>query len=182
MSLTTKDLNSVIYTFKRLNSTHIVSKARVLISALTVALTKHFHTPLTLSTSLVVPLFVFTLFPLFPFYFVVDDRSTSPSVEPSFFHIGLTVCSFSHSQVISSFICSGGKSGAATIQTDNDFHVALEHLLSKPKGRCMVSVEFNLDNMMGFRIQQPVRCTFLSLVFYLSDIVPSLAPLSHGKP
>ncbi|EDR02051.1 uncharacterized protein LACBIDRAFT_332644 [Laccaria bicolor S238N-H82] len=50
----------------------------------------------------------------------------------------------------------GAKSGAATIQTDKDFYVALEHLLSKPKGKCTVSVEFDLDNMMGFRIQQPL--------------------------
>ncbi|KIJ94158.1 hypothetical protein K443DRAFT_110911, partial [Laccaria amethystina LaAM-08-1] len=49
-----------------------------------------------------------------------------------------------------------GKSGAATIQTDDDFHVALEHLLSKPKAKCTVSVEFDLDNMTGFRIQQPL--------------------------
>jgi len=73
-------------------------------------------------------------------------------------------------KVVSSFICSGGKSGAATIQTDDNFHVVLKHLLSKPKAKCTVSVEFDLDNMMGFCIQQPVRCAFL--VFYLSDIVP----------
>ncbi|KIJ96371.1 hypothetical protein K443DRAFT_107389, partial [Laccaria amethystina LaAM-08-1] len=50
----------------------------------------------------------------------------------------------------------GGKSGAATIQTDGDFHVVLQHLLSKPKAKCTVSVEFDLDDMMGFRIQQPL--------------------------
>ena len=75
-------------------------------------------------------------------------------------------------------ICSGGKSGAATIQTDDEFHVTLGHLLSKPKAKCMVSVEFDLDNMTGFRIQQPVRHLFL--FFYLSDIFISLAPFSGG--
>jgi len=70
---------------------------------------------------------------------------------------GLPYVLFLILKVVSSFICSGGKSGAATIQTDDDFHVALQHLLSKPKAKCTVSVEFDLDNMMGFRIQQPVR-------------------------
>jgi len=57
--------------------------------------------------------------------------------------LGLPYVLFLVPKVVFSFICSGVKSGAATIQTDNNFCVALEHLLSKPKAKCTVSVKFD---------------------------------------
>ncbi|KAF8878266.1 hypothetical protein CPB84DRAFT_1688378 [Gymnopilus junonius] len=49
---------------------------------------------------------------------------------------------------------SGGKGGAPSIQTDHQFGIALEALLKKDKTKVQVSVELDLDDMEGFRIQQ----------------------------
>jgi hypothetical protein len=51
---------------------------------------------------------------------------------------------------------SGGKTGASTIENDHDFSVALAALMKKKKDTCGVGVEFDLDNMDGFRIRKRV--------------------------
>jgi hypothetical protein len=60
---------------------------------------------------------------------------------------------------------SGGKTGASTIENDHDFSVALANLMKKKKDACGVGVEFDLDNMEGFRIRK--RVNILSLHFSL---------------
>ncbi|KIK76654.1 hypothetical protein PAXRUDRAFT_18046 [Paxillus rubicundulus Ve08.2h10] len=49
---------------------------------------------------------------------------------------------------------SGGKTGASTIENDHDFEVARTTLLKKRKDTCAVSVEFNINNMDGYRIRK----------------------------
>jgi hypothetical protein len=55
---------------------------------------------------------------------------------------------------------SGGKAGATTINNDRQFSVALAALLKKNKGICQVGVEFDVDEMDGFRIRTRVSWTF----------------------
>jgi hypothetical protein len=53
--------------------------------------------------------------------------------------------------------CSGGKAGATTINNDRQFSVALAALLKRNKAVCQVGVEFDVDEMEGFRIRNRVR-------------------------
>ncbi|KAF8056089.1 hypothetical protein FPV67DRAFT_1432500 [Lyophyllum atratum] len=53
---------------------------------------------------------------------------------------------------------AGGKTGAPTISTDDDFNTVVVELLAKDKKKkslTHVSVEFDVDKMEGFRIKQP---------------------------
>ncbi|KAH7903729.1 hypothetical protein BJ138DRAFT_1120100 [Hygrophoropsis aurantiaca] len=47
---------------------------------------------------------------------------------------------------------SGGKTGATMIENDHDFEVAVAAILKKKKDTCHVNVEFDLDDMDGYRI------------------------------
>ncbi|KAA1475512.1 hypothetical protein DENSPDRAFT_883621 [Dentipellis sp. KUC8613] len=49
---------------------------------------------------------------------------------------------------------NGGKAGALTIETDRDFALAQSALLQKNKKTVAVSVEFDTDQMNGFRIRR----------------------------
>ncbi|KAI1785072.1 hypothetical protein LXA43DRAFT_900555, partial [Ganoderma leucocontextum] len=49
---------------------------------------------------------------------------------------------------------SGGKSGASTIDNDREFQVTRTEILRKHKDSCKVNVEFDLDNMDGFRVRK----------------------------
>jgi hypothetical protein len=62
----------------------------------------------------------------------------------------------------SSLTVSGGKSGAATIDNDHDFSVALSALLKKKKDSCGVGVEFDADAMDGYRIKKRVSFSLFS--------------------
>lgn len=53
------------------------------------------------------------------------------------------------------YLFSGGKGGAPTINTDHQFNVALSALLKRKLQTCFVSVEFHVDEMIGFRIRRP---------------------------
>jgi hypothetical protein len=55
---------------------------------------------------------------------------------------------------------SGGKAGATTIDNDHQFNVAMAALLKKNKATCQVGVEFDTDEMNGFRVRNRV-CGFL---------------------
>jgi hypothetical protein len=52
--------------------------------------------------------------------------------------------------------CSGGKTGASTVDNDHDFTIARDALLKKRMATCNVSVEFDLDAMEGFRTRKRV--------------------------
>jgi hypothetical protein len=65
----------------------------------------------------------------------------------------------------SSLALSGGKSGAATIDNDHDFSVALSALLKKKKDTCGVGVEFDADSMDGYRIKKRVSLSLIISVF-----------------
>ncbi|KAJ6611324.1 hypothetical protein B0H10DRAFT_1953187 [Mycena sp. CBHHK59/15] len=55
---------------------------------------------------------------------------------------------------------NGGKAGASTIMTDQQFSVAIEALMTKQKSKVQVSVEFDINAMAGFRISNPVSLNF----------------------
>jgi hypothetical protein len=48
---------------------------------------------------------------------------------------------------------SGGKTGAAIIDTDRQFAVALETLKRKKKDGCQINIEFDIDSIDGYRIR-----------------------------
>lgn len=56
---------------------------------------------------------------------------------------------------------SGGKGGATTIDTDHQFSVAMGALMKKNKTTCQAGVEFDADEMDGFRIRHRV-CAWTS--------------------
>ena len=73
---------------------------------------------------------------------------------------GSTYVAFSSFRTI--FYCfltlnfSGGKARATTIDTDHQFNVAIAELLKKNKATCKVGVEFDTDEMDGFRVRNRV--------------------------
>ncbi|KAJ7831897.1 hypothetical protein B0H13DRAFT_2240520 [Mycena leptocephala] len=52
---------------------------------------------------------------------------------------------------------NGGKAGAPTIMNDHQYSVAMEALMTKSKSKVQVSVEFDIDAMVGFRISNPTE-------------------------
>jgi hypothetical protein len=60
--------------------------------------------------------------------------------------------------------CSGGKGNAPTFLTDESFGLALTAILKKDKKKIQVTVEFDTDMMLGYRIQHQV-CFLLPHVF-----------------
>lgn len=79
---------------------------------------------------------------------------------------GLVLRAFSSQPTFASLIfllSSGGKGGAATIENDHDFSVALSALLKKKKDSCGVGVEFDADSMDGYRIKKCVCLPFQPL-------------------
>ena len=71
--------------------------------------------------------------------------------------------------LLTAFLCSGGKSGASTIETDHEWDVARAALMKKNKDTCGVSVEIDVDAMDGFRIRK--RVCFISYTRVISDLV-----------
>jgi hypothetical protein len=57
---------------------------------------------------------------------------------------------------------SGGKAGATTIDNDHQFSVAMGALMKKNKTTCQAGVEFDVDEMDGYRIRNAVRVRVLS--------------------
>ncbi|KIK42782.1 hypothetical protein CY34DRAFT_68804, partial [Suillus luteus UH-Slu-Lm8-n1] len=51
----------------------------------------------------------------------------------------------------------GGKGGATTIDNDHQFSVAMGALMKKNRTRCQAGVEFDVDEMDGYRIRNGVR-------------------------
>ena len=77
---------------------------------------------------------------------------------------------FPHIRIIcfAEFLCSGGKTGAPSIQNDIQFTIAIQALLKRDKSKTQVSVEFDIDAMEGFRIKQVVCifiCTLLTCTY-----------------
>lgn len=54
-------------------------------------------------------------------------------------------------------LSSGGKGGAITIDNDHQFAIALAGIMKKNKKTCQVGVEFDVDEMDGYRIRTRVR-------------------------
>ena len=47
---------------------------------------------------------------------------------------------------------SGRKGGTVTIESDQEYMIAVDALLKKNKATCQIGVEFDVDGMEGFRI------------------------------
>ena len=66
---------------------------------------------------------------------------------------------------------SGGKGGAVTIDSNQEYMVAVNALLKKNHATCQVGVEFDIDGMEGFCIM----CKWVQLplitIFDKSDIL-----------
>lgn len=57
---------------------------------------------------------------------------------------------------------SGGKGGATTIDNDHQFSVAMGALMKKNRTTCQAGVEFDVDEMDGYRIRNGVHVRVLS--------------------
>jgi hypothetical protein len=79
---------------------------------------------------------------------------------------GLSAC-LSFSDVFHVYRHSGGKGGVPSIQNDHQFGIALDALLKKDKFKVQVSVEFDTDDMEGFRIKEVVCVTFRQFILIL---------------
>src|SRR5882762_5786751 len=66
------------------------------------------------------------------------------------------ICVSLKNSLYSFFYYSGGKAGATTIDNDHQFSVALAALLKKNTTTCQAGVEFDLNDMDGFRIRNRV--------------------------
>ena len=63
--------------------------------------------------------------------------------------------------------CSGGQGNTLTFLTDESFSLALMTILKKDKKKLQVTVKFDMDMMLGYRIQHLVCSLSLHQCSYI---------------